>query len=307
MTHAKPGQLPPAHGLYDPAFEHDACGVGFVAHVKGVKSHSIIERGLDVLRNLEHRGATGSDPDTGDGAGILLQIPHDFFVEELQAQNVELPPAGQYGVGMLFLPTVEHERTLYEAAFEKAVQEEGQTVLAWRDVPHDSSRIGELARSVEPVIRQIFIGRNPGLQTEDDFERKLYVIRRSVQNVVASMRMEQEGYFYVSSLSCRTIIYKGLLMTHQMAAYYHDLRDPARCHGDGLGASAVFHQHVSDVGFGPSVSLHRPQRRDQHPARQPQLDERAGKNPASPICSATTLKKLLPLINKLGQRQRGPG
>jgi glutamate synthase (NADPH) large chain len=299
MHNAKPGQLPPAHGLYDPQFEHDACGVGFVANIKGVRSHAIIAQGLDILRRLEHRGATGSDPDTGDGAGILLQIPHAFLQDELAVQGVALPEPGQYGVGMLFLPTIEEERTRYEVALEQVIREEGQTLLAWRDVPHDSSKIGALARGVEPVIRQVFIGRSHDLQTDDDFERKLYVIRRSVQNVVARMGMEQEGYFYVNSLSCRTIVYKGLLMTHQMAAYYHDLSDIR-----AVTAMALVHQRFSTNTF-PTWDLAHPFRYIAHNGEINTL--RGNRNWMSARektlqsdLFGDDIKKLLPLINKSG-------
>src|SRR5262249_16171360 len=158
--------------LYHPDFEHDACGVGFVAHIKGEKSHALVVKALGVLKNLAHRGATGCDPETGDGAGILLQIPHTFFEAELRKQGVTLPAPGHCGVGMLFLPSDAAERAAYEAAIERAVVEEGQTLLAWRDVPVDNSQIGALARTVEPVIRQVFIGRDPNLPDEDAFERK---------------------------------------------------------------------------------------------------------------------------------------
>ena len=299
MTYAKPGQLPPAHGLYDPQFEHDACGVGFVASIKGRKSHAIIQQGLDVLRKLEHRGATGSDPDTGDGAGILMQLPHQFFVEELAAQGVTLPIPGHYGVGMLFLPPDKQERELYEAAFEKAVTDEGQTVLAWRDVPCDSARIGALARTVEPTIRQIFVGRSADLADDDAFERKLYIIRRVVQNVIAKLCMEQEGYFYVNSLSCRTIVYKGLLMTHQMDAYYHDLSDPR-----ATTAIALVHQRFSTNTF-PTWDLAHPFRYIAHNGEINTL--RGNRNWMSArektLQSALfgdDVKKLLPLVNKSG-------
>src|SRR5579871_3082338 len=210
--YGKAGQLPSADGLYDPQYEHDACGVGFVAHIKGEKSHAILSKALDVLKNLAHRGACGCDPETGDGAGVLLQIPDAFFRAEMLPKGVTLPPPGEYGVGMLFLPTNAAERAQYEAVFAQIVAEEKQTLLGWRDVPVDSARIGRLARSVEPIIRQAFIARNPALKDEDAFERQLYLIRRRIQNAIAEMDLEQEGYFYVNSLSCRTVIYKGLLM-----------------------------------------------------------------------------------------------
>ena len=171
---AKAGRLPAPHGLYDPQFEHDACGVGFVADIKGRKSHDIVEKALGVLLNLSHRGATGSDPETGDGAGILVQIPHAFFQTKLKEQGVDLPEPGHYGVGALFLPQDPAERSQCEAILERILREEGQSLIAWRDVPVDSSSIGRLARSVEPCIRQLFIGRGANADDDSAFERKLY-------------------------------------------------------------------------------------------------------------------------------------
>src|SRR5579871_5306785 len=168
--YGKAGQLPSADGLYDPQWEHDACGVGFVAHIKGQKSHAIIDKGLGILANLAHRGACGCDPETGDGAGILLQLPHEFFEAQLLAQGVTLPPPGHYGVGMIFLPTNPEERARYEEIVTEMTRDEGQSVLTWRDVPVDSSHIGALARTCEPVIRQVFIARSPDLPDDDAFE-----------------------------------------------------------------------------------------------------------------------------------------
>ncbi|MEO7725994.1 MAG: glutamate synthase subunit alpha, partial [Burkholderiales bacterium] len=172
--------LPPvAQGLYDPANEHDACGVGFVAHIKGKKSHSIVAQGLQILRNLTHRGAVGADPLAGDGAGILLQIPDAFFREEMAKQRVKLPPAGHYGVGMVFLPQEPASRLACEYEIERAIKEEGQILLGWRDVPCDNSGLGESVKKIEPVIRQVFIGRDRGVTVTDALERKLYIIRKS--------------------------------------------------------------------------------------------------------------------------------
>ena len=293
------GQLPPAEGLYDPEFEHDACGVGFVANIKGVKSHDIIVKGLKVLENLAHRGATGCDPETGDGAGILLQIPHDFFVAQLAAQNVRLPAPGEYGVGMLFLPQIMTERAEYEAAFESVIKEEGQILLAWRNVPVVRENIGELARSVEPVIRQIFIGRGANCPDADSFERKLYIIRRRVQNIVAKLGREQEGFFYVSSLSCRTIIYKGLLMADQIAPYYQDLRDPA-----AVTAIALVHQRFSTNTF-PTWDLAHPFRYIAHngeinTVRGNRNWMRAREKGMTSGIFGEDLPKLFPLVNKSG-------
>ncbi|GIX29470.1 MAG: hypothetical protein KatS3mg123_3351 [Burkholderiales bacterium] len=155
-------RLPPPQGLYDPAQEHDACGVGFIAHIKGRKSHTIIEQGLEILKNLTHRGAVGADPKAGDGAGILIQIPDQFFREEMAKQGVRLPPPGQYGVGMVFLPQEPASRLACEYEIERAIKDEGQVLLGWRDVPRDPSVLGESVKAIEPVIRQVFVGRGKG-------------------------------------------------------------------------------------------------------------------------------------------------
>jgi glutamate synthase domain-containing protein 2/glutamate synthase domain-containing protein 1/glutamate synthase domain-containing protein 3 len=241
-----------AFGLYHPETEHDACGVGFVAHIKGLKSHDILEKALRVLSNLAHRGATGCDPETGDGAGVLIQIPHAFYKAELLKQSVNLPDPGMYAVGMLFFPPEPIERARYEAEFEKVVEQEGLTLLGWRSVPIDNSTIGPQARSVEPVIRQIFIGRSADIASDDAFERKLYLLRRTVQNSIVKLRGPQEGYFYVNSLSCRTVVYKGLLMAHQIAAFYTDLTNETV-----ETAIALVHQRFSTNTF-PTWDLAHP-------------------------------------------------
>ena len=168
---------PQQEGLYDPRNEHDACGVGFVVNIKNRKSHAIVEQGLQILKNLEHRGATGYDPLLGDGAGILIQIPDAFFREEMARQGVTLPSSGEYGVGMMFLPRNTESRRACEAAIERTVRYEGQTLLGWRDVPCDNAGLAQAAKDCEPVIRQVFIGRGADMRGQDAFERKLYVIR----------------------------------------------------------------------------------------------------------------------------------
>jgi len=295
----KAGSLPAAHGLYDPEQEHDACGVGFVASIKGVKSHTIIENALGVLANLAHRGACGCDPETGDGAGILLQIPHEFFAEVLQSQGIALPAPGRYGVGMLFLPSDESERAQYEAAFAEIVGEEGQSILGWRDVPVDNSKIGALARSVEPRIRQVFIGCAANIAEDDAFERKLFIIRRRLQNVVAELDLPQENYFYVSSLSCRTIIYKGLLMAEQIAAYFPDLSDSRV-----ITALALVHQRFSTNTF-PTWDLAHPFRYIAHNGEINTLRGnrnwmRAREKSITSDVFGADVTKLLPLINRSG-------
>jgi len=170
--------LPAKQGLYDPANEHDACGVGFVANIKGARSHAIIEQGLQILKNLTHRGAVGADPLAGDGAGILIQIPDQFFREEMAGRGVKLPPLGEYGVGMIFLPQEPASRLACEYEIERAIKDEGQVLLGWRDVPRDNSNLGQSVKRIEPVIRQVFIGRGAGVTVTDALERKLYIIRK---------------------------------------------------------------------------------------------------------------------------------
>ena len=219
------GQLftPPKQGLYDPLYEHDACGMGFVVHVGGRRSHDIVVQALQVLLNLEHRGATGSEKNTGDGAGILLQIPHGFFANECERIRISLPGPGQYGVGTVFLPRDPEGRWQCEQLFEKIVRQEGQCVLGWRTVPVNDSTLGTTAKASAPVIRQIFIGRNKRLFDEDlDFERTLYVIRKRVTKG-AKRGIHERGVFYVCSLSSRTIVYKGMLTAAQLANFYPDL------------------------------------------------------------------------------------
>ena len=294
-----PSSLPSANGLYDPDFEHDACGVGFVAHIKGEKSHSIIDKALGVLTNLAHRGACGCDPETGDGAGILIQIPDAFFRDELQARNITLPSKGHFAVGMLFLPTDPAERSEYEEIIARVVSEEGQTVIAWRDVPVDNSHIGTVARSVEPVIRQVFIARNPSLPDEDSFERKLYVLRRVIQNEISGLNRPQESYFYICSLSCRTIIYKGLLMAEQISAFYQDLSDTRV-----VTAMALVHQRFSTNTF-PTWDLAHPYRYLAHNGEINTLRGnrnwmRAREARLESSLFGEDVKKLFPLVNKSG-------
>ncbi|MFZ5649628.1 MAG: glutamate synthase large subunit [Bacillota bacterium] len=219
--------LPPKQGLYDPRFEHDACGIGFVANIKGKKSNEIVRQSLTVLVNLDHRGARGSEANTGDGAGILMQIPHTFFEKKCAKKGIHLPPAGSYGVGMLFLPQDAARRETCEQAVERVVREEGQTLLGWRTVPVNNYTLGETARLAQPFIRQVFIARNPEIKDELAFERKLYVIRqRLMKEVRQSSIMEGEIFtFYFASLSSRTIVYKGMLTPEQLSGFYLDLND----------------------------------------------------------------------------------
>ena len=244
-----------AQGLYDPSNEHDACGVGFVAHIKGQKSHSIIEQGLLILKNLAHRGAVGADKLMGDGAGILIQLPDQFFREEMAAQGVELPPPGEYGVGMVFLPKEIASRIACEQEIERTVRAEGQVVLGWRNVAVDIEMpMSPRVREKEPVIRQVFIGRGPDIMVTDALERKLYVIRKSAGHAIQALNLLHGQEFYVPSMSARTIIYKGLLLADQVGVYYKDLQD-ARC----ISALALVHQRFSTNTF-PEWPLAHPYR-----------------------------------------------
>jgi glutamate synthase domain-containing protein 2/glutamate synthase domain-containing protein 1/glutamate synthase domain-containing protein 3 len=241
-------------GLYDPAFERDACGVGFVVDIKGRKSHDLVQKGLQVLVNLTHRGATGCDPCTGDGAGILIQIPHAFFTKESAKLGIRLPGAGAYGVGMIFLPRDAEKRIACERIVAETVAAEGQILLGWRDVPRDVSKIGEMAAEVEPVIRQVFIGRGRNAGDAHAFERKLYVIRRLVERRIQALGDPELGAFHIPSLSARTIVYKGLLLAHQIRGYYEDLTDPTL-----TTALALVHQRYSTNTF-PTWDLAHPYR-----------------------------------------------
>ncbi|MDR3221096.1 MAG: glutamate synthase subunit alpha [Candidatus Accumulibacter sp.] len=251
--------IPERQGLYDPANEHDACGVGFVVHIKGQKSHSIIEQGLLILKNLDHRGAVGADPLMGDGAGILIQIPDLFLREEMARQGVILPRAGDYGVGMVFLPKESASRLACQEEIERATSAEGQVILGWRDVPVDRAMpMSPAVRGLEPVIRQVFIGRGPNVMVTDALERKLYIIRRRAANAIRALGLEHSKEFYQPSMSARTIVYKGLLLADQVDQYYSDLRD-ARC----VSALAMVHQRFSTNTF-PTWPLAHPFRMIAH-------------------------------------------
>ena len=218
-------KTPERQGLYDPQFEHESCGVGFVANIKGAKSHEIVRQGLDILVNLEHRGACGFEENTGDGAGILIQLPHKFLSAVAKAENIKLPAPGEYGVGMLFLPPNKSLRENMQRRFEQVVRAEGQKFLGWRAVPTDNSTLGETAKSEEPDVFMAFVGRGPGIKDDLDFERKLYVIRHRLFNEIRYGGMRGGSFFYVPSFSARTIVYKGMLTPPQVAQYYPDLSD----------------------------------------------------------------------------------
>ena len=249
---------PERQGLYDPQNEHDACGVGFVCHIRGKKSHEIVDQGLLILKNLNHRGAVGADPKASDGAGILVQIPDKFFREELARQGVKLPPLGQYGVGMVFLPREPASRLACEYEIERAIKDEGQTVLGWRDVPVDNSDLGDSVKALEPVIRQVFIRRGSGVTVTDALERKLYIIRKSSGHAIQALNLRYGKEFYVASMSARTVVYKGMLMAAQVGTYYKDLQDPRF-----VSALALVHQRFSTNTF-PTWDLAHPFRMIAH-------------------------------------------
>ena len=205
----KIGSLPKKQGLYDPQFEHDACGVGFIAHIKGKKSHQIVKDALQILLNLDHRGAVGFESNTGDGAGILLQMPHKFFSKLCGGTKIKLPAFGEYGAGMAYLPRDPQERERCEKIFEEIVAEVGQVFLGWKDVATDNSSLGETGKAAEPFMRYAFIGRNPNLKDDLAFERKLYVIRKRAENAIRYTPEPEGDAFYMPSLSCKTFIYKG--------------------------------------------------------------------------------------------------
>jgi glutamate synthase (NADPH/NADH) large chain len=241
-----------AKGLYDPSNEHDACGVGFVAHIKNRKSHEIVAQGLGILCNLEHRGAVGADPLAGDGAGILIQIPDRLFRAESERLGFTLPEPGAYAVGMMFLPRDAESRRRCEEALEVFVEAEGQRFLGWRDVPVQESALGESIRPNAPVIRQPFIGRGPDTPDVDAFERKLFVIRKQTHKRVREENLAAAGAFYIASLSTRTIVYKGMVIAARLAPFYDDLRDERL-----ESAVALVHQRFSTNTF-PSWELAHP-------------------------------------------------
>jgi len=244
---------PECRGMYDPANEHDACGVGFVAHVKGQKSHGIVEQGLLILKNLDHRGAVGADPLQGDGAGILIQIPDRLYREEMAKQGVELPPVGEYGVGMVFLPQEAASRHACVEEIERSVAAEGQVLLGWRDVPVNREMpMSPAVRLTEPVMRQVFVGRGSDVFVTDALERKLYIIRRRAANAIKSLKLKHGKEFYVPSFSARTINYKGLLLATQVGVYFLDLQDER-----ATSALALVHQRFSTNTF-PTWDLAHP-------------------------------------------------
>src|SRR6201994_2098063 len=254
---------PEAEGLYDPSLEKDACGVGFIANIKGRKSHEIVSDALTILRNLEHRGAVGADPRFGDGAGILVQIPHAFFARKTAELGFELPAPGEYAIGALFMPKELSWRKVIQSIIADQIKAEGLKLLGWRDVPTDNSSLGVTVKPTEPTHMQVFIGRN-GLakseiaKTEDEFERRLYILRKSISQAIYQRRDRGLAGYYPCSMSCRTIVYKGMFLADQLGSYYPDLHEP-----DFESALALVHQRFSTNTF-PAWSLAHPYRMVAH-------------------------------------------
>jgi glutamate synthase domain-containing protein 2/glutamate synthase domain-containing protein 1/glutamate synthase domain-containing protein 3 len=252
-------RIPEPQGLYHPRNERDACGMGLVASIRGEKSHSIIRKGLEVLINLTHRGAAGCDPETGDGAGILIQIPHAFFAHECGELGMRLPEPGAYGVAMCFLPVDKHDRLQCEGVIERIAKEEGLTVLGWRDTPVNGIAIGREARASQPYIEQLFLAKPESMKPDDDvFERLLYRVRRRIENEMDASEIEGKEFFYIPSLSCRTIVYKGLMLAPQIEKFYLELANPLV-----TSALCLVHQRFSTNTF-PSWKLAHPYRYAAH-------------------------------------------
>ncbi|WP_295352013.1 glutamate synthase-related protein [uncultured Succinivibrio sp.] len=283
-------------GLYRSEYEHDACGVGFIANIKGQKSHSIVSQGLEILKNLTHRGAVGADPLQGDGAGILIQLPDKLYRDDMASRGIILPPCGEYGVGMVFLPQEEASRHACEEEIERAILAEGQIILGWRDVPISKDiPMSPVVRQKEPVIRQIFVGHSPDILVTDALERKLYIIRKSSSIAIANLNLKHCKEFYISSFSARTIVYKGQLLANQVGVYYKDLSD-SRC----VSAVAMIHQRFSTNTF-PQWALAHPFRMIAHNGEINTLRGNFNwirareKNISSPVFGKD-LEKLWPLI-----------
>ena len=247
-----------AFGLFDPAQEKDSCGVGFIADIKGRKSHKIVEDALTILVNLEHRGAVGADPRAGDGAGILVQIPHKFFAKKAAELGFQLPEPGHYAVGALFMPHDEAWRRDVMESYAEIAEKEGMKLLGWRNVPTDNSTLGVSVKPTEPVNMQVFIARNPKIASEDEFERRLYILRKTISGSLYGKRERSVSHYYPVSISCRTVIYKGMFLADQLGAYYPDLHDP-----DFESALALVHQRFSTNTF-PAWSLAHPYRMVAH-------------------------------------------
>src|ERR1700693_1560912 len=291
--------LPLKQGLYDPWYEHDACGVGFVANMKGKKSHKIFRQALTILMNLRHRGACGCEANTGDGAGILMQVPHHFLAKSCAELGIHLPGAGEYGVGSVYLPADPAERYKCEKLFEEIVESENQRLLGWRNVPTFNGSLGNTARASEPVVRQVFIARDPKLKDDMAFERKLYVIRKLAERGIRYSGIKGGNRFYICSLSYKTLIYKGMLMPEQVESFYPDLTDPLM-----ESAIALVHSRFSTNTF-PSWERAHPYRYIAHNGEINTLRGNinwmhARESMFESGLFGADIKKLLPIINEDG-------
>src|ERR1700679_3552832 len=235
---------PPAIGLYDPALEKYSCGVGFIANIKGRKSHQIVSDALSILCNLEHRGAVGADPRAGDGAGILVQIPHAFFERKAAEIGFQLPKPGDYAVGALFMPRETAWRNVIKSIIADQIRDEELMLLGWREVPSDNYSLGETVKPTEPAHMQVFIGRGDHIKTEEQFERRLYILRKSISQAIYQRRDRGLAGYYPVSMSCRTVVYRGMFLADQLGKYYPDLSEP-----DFESALALVHQRFSTNTF----------------------------------------------------------
>src|SRR6266702_2225214 len=249
---------PPAEGLYDPSLEKDSCGVGFIANIKGKKSHQIVSDALNILCNLEHRGAVGADPRAGDGAGILVQIPHAFFARKAAEICFQLPQPGDYAVGALFMPKETAWRKVIKSIIADQIKDEELMLLGWRDVPTNNSSLGETVKPTEPAHMQVFIGRGAHIKNDEEFERRLYILRKSISQAIYQRRDRGLAGYYPVSMSCRTVIYKGMFLADQLGKYYPDLHE-----ADFESALALVHQRFSTNTF-PAWSLAHPYRMIAH-------------------------------------------
>jgi glutamate synthase (NADPH/NADH) large chain len=250
--------LPAAEGAYNPAHESDACGVGFIADMKNRRSHAIVEQGLAILKNLDHRGAVGADPKMGDGCGILVQIPHRFFAAECAKAGIWLPDAGEYGVGHLFMPQDPEGFRIVEEIVTKAIADEGLQLLGWREVPVDNTDLGVSVKATEPKHRQIFVGKGKGMDDGDAFERRLFLARKVISNAVYNLKDPRTAGYYPVCLSSRTVVYKGMVLVTQLGDYYLDLQDPRF-----ESAIALVHQRFATNTF-PTWQLAHPYRMVAH-------------------------------------------
>ena len=267
--------IPHKVGLYDPQFERDSCGVGFVAHIKGKGSHEIVKNALTMLEHMDHRGACGCEQNTGDGAGILTGLPHEFLVKVAKRDaGIALPEKGKYGAGVVFLPADSEQRKACEEVVAKLVAEQGLVLLGWRDVPTDNATLGMTARRIEPKMRMLFVaGGGSAPKVGDALERELYIVRKRTTYACRALDMDQSSYFYVCSLSTKVIIYKGQLTPAQVTEYFRsDIADPDYTSHLAAGAFAVQHEYVSELAAGAADAVLGAQRRDQHAARECELD-----------------------------------